>query len=75
MKMEAGYMAIDQYGQTLYLGVTKHPRRELLNRLGARHCVKQYTERKDGTSYHSGYIVGRQWFTLYKVEPFHGVQQ
>jgi len=66
------YMAISQYGETIH-GL-KHPRKDLAERLGVSPSTlkKQYTERKDRTSYHSGYILlsTGDWFTLYEVKPF-----
>lgn len=61
------YMAIDQYGTT-YHGL-KHPRKDLLERLGYTHAHKMYQEKKDGSTVHVGYVIGGLWLTLYKVEP------
>lgn len=61
------YMAIDQYGTT-YHGL-KHPRKDLLNRLGATHAEKIYQEDKKGHVYHVGYVIRGLWLTLYKVTP------
>ena len=60
------YMARDQHGETIHGLVT--PRKDLLERLGRKHADKMYVDTKDGRTLHIGYIVGHQWFTIYKVE-------
>jgi len=65
------YMSIDQYGQTFH-DLGKHPRKELMERLGCQHISKMYLDKKDGTSIHVGYVVGRHWCTLYEVKLFEG---
>jgi hypothetical protein len=62
-------MGRDQYGQT-YHNLGKHPRKELLNRLGRCHAEKMYFEDKEGNSKHVGYVIGRLWVTLYNVTPW-----
>lgn len=59
-------IGIDQYGQH-YDDLGKHPRTELLNRLGYKKAEKMYIDKKDGSSVHIGYIVGSLWITLYKM--------
>jgi len=61
-------MGIDQHGQH-YDNLGKYPRTELLSRLGYKSASKQYVDKKDGASVHSGYIIGGLWITLYKVQP------
>lgn len=61
-------MARDQWGETIYLK-GEHPRKELMDKLGATHCVKQYQDKKDGSVAHTGYIIGLSWYTLYNVTP------
>ena len=61
-------MAIDQYGQT-YHGL-KHPRKDLLERLGYRHAEKMYVDKTDGSIAHVGYVIGGLWLRLYKVQPW-----
>lgn len=62
-------LARDQYGNTLWLE-GKHPRKELLEELGATHCQKQYRDKLDGTTVHNGFIVNGSWYTLYNVAPW-----
>ena len=62
------YMGIDQYGNTYH--DLKHPRKDLLNRLGAKHAEKMYTDYSDGTTRHVGYIINGLWITLYYVKPY-----
>ena len=61
------YMAIDQYNQT-YHGL-RHPRKDLLERLGRSKASKMYIDRKDGSSVHVGYVIAGQWLTIYEVKP------
>jgi hypothetical protein len=65
--MEKKYMAVDQYGQT-YHGLEK-PRRDLMERLGRKHCAKMYVDTKDGDARHCGYIIGGLWLSIYEVKP------
>lgn len=43
----------------------KHPRAELLRALGRKHSEKIYLDKPDGTTVHVGYVVDREWWTLY----------
>ena len=54
-------------------GIKVHPRKELLERLGATHAEKMYTDTADGESKHIGYIVGGEWFTIFEVHEWDGV--
>ena len=63
------YMGIDQYGRT-YHDLGEHPRKGLLEKLGYKNAQKMYTEYKDGTCKHTGYVVGPYWVRLYQIEPF-----
>lgn len=64
--MSKMYMAIDQYGTT-YHGL-KHPRKDLLERLGYASAKKMYVD-KDGKTYHTGYVIGGAWLDVYEVKP------
>lgn len=61
-------MAIDQYGHAHH-GLGPHPRKALLDRLGRKHASKMYVDRKDGTSRHSGWVIGGLWLSVYEVTP------
>jgi hypothetical protein len=61
------FMAIDQYGQH-YDGL-KHPRKDLMERIGCKHASKMYVDGKDGKAYHVGYVIGRLWLNVYRVIP------
>jgi len=61
-------MAIDQYGQAYH--DLKHPRKDLCERLCCQHAAKMYQDRKDGSTYHSGYVIAGLWLTLFEVKPF-----
>ena len=63
------YMAIDQYNET-YHDLGKFPRKELINRIGGGKVSKIYQDKKDGSVVHTGYVIGKTWLNLYKVEPF-----
>lgn len=60
------YMGIDQYGNT-YHGL-RHPRKDLLERLGRKRASKMYVDKLDGSSIHIGYVIAGHWITVYKVE-------
>jgi hypothetical protein len=71
--MLLGFLAIDQYGNTVKLtGVTKHPRKALMEKVGAQSARKMYCDTADGTPRHIGYILGRSWYTLYEVHAWAG---
>lgn len=63
------FMAIDQYGQT-YHNLGKHPRKELIERVGGGKVSKMYQDKKDGSTVHTGYVIGGLWLSLYEVKPF-----
>jgi len=63
----SNYMAIDQHGNTEH-NLGKHPRMELLCRLGKKSAQKMYRDnRVTGETYHAGYVIGKQWFELFEV--------
>jgi hypothetical protein len=62
-------MGIDQYGQT-YHNLGKYPRKELLKRLGYTNARKMYRDKKDSSTVHCGYVIGRFLVELFTVEPF-----
>jgi hypothetical protein len=64
------YMGMDQFGNT-YHDLGKHPRKELLMRLGAKHADKMYNDGPDGPR-HIGYVIRRLWITIFKVEFWYG---
>ena len=65
MKNQKVYMAVDQYGQTFH-GL-KHPRKELMERIGVKHASKMYVDGKDGVTYHTGYVIGGHWLRVGEV--------
>lgn len=69
--MPAQYMAVDQWGNT-YHGLTK-PRRDLIRKIGVQHCTRMYVDGTDGKTYHVGWVVGRHWCRVYRVEPMREV--
>ena len=61
-------MGQDQFGKA-YHDLGKHPLKELLGRLGAKHATKMYQDKADGSTWHTGYIIAGHWISLYYVEP------
>lgn len=61
-------MGIDQYRHT-YHDLGKYPRKELLSRLGYKTANRMYRDKKDGSTVHCGYVIGRIWIELYEVKP------
>ena len=66
--MKLGYMAKSQCGTIHHLyNVDKSPRAQLLAKCGRQHAERIYVDGKDGTPKCIGYVVGREWFTIYEV--------
>jgi len=59
-------IGIDQYGQH-YDNLGKYPRKALIEKIGNQHVEKMYVDKKDGSTKHVGYTIGRLWITLYKL--------
>jgi hypothetical protein len=62
------YMAIDIRSEQTFHGLGPHPRKELLKRLGRKHCQKMYLDKKDGPSVHIGWIIAGMWLEVYEVK-------
>ena len=58
------YLAVDQYGRKIILE-TKHPRKELMELMGATYAQKMYV----GEGTHIGWIVAGHWFGVMKLGP------
>jgi hypothetical protein len=70
--MKLGYMARDQYGQTIHLtDPDKHPKGQLLDKLGRKHAERIYNDGTESTV-HTGYIVAGSWWTIYEVHGWEG---
>jgi len=52
---------LDQYGQPVWARTIK----ELQEKSGGGRISKMYCDKKDGRTVHSGYVVGRRWFSAY----------
>ena len=52
---------IDQYGSRIWAA----SRKELVERAGGGRVNKMYCDKKDGSTVHVGYVVGKRWFTCY----------
>lgn len=67
--MKIGYMASGSRGTVVHLtDPEKHPRGQLLSKLGASHAAKMYV----GDGEHVGYIVNGEWFNVYEVHSWVG---
>lgn len=58
-------IAIDQYGQTYRLA--KHPRKELLELLGATGAQKIYRDTVRGEVKHCGYLIRGLWLDVFRL--------
>lgn len=65
MELRYKFLAEDQYGQQVW--IKDHPRKELCEHVGTTHAEKMYIDDNDGNSHHIGYVVGRRWFSIFKV--------
>lgn len=63
--MIVGYIGIDQYGEHYHL--KEHPRKELLEQLGASRAANMYVDTVDGRVKHKGYVIGGRWIDVYAV--------
>ena len=63
--MKLGYIGIDQYNT--WYRIDKHPRKELLEKLGATHADKMYIDTKQKKTKHTGYIINKLWIDVYEV--------
>ena len=52
---------IDQYGEKYAAYTVKELRKQVPGR-----CGKMYIDRKDGSCWHIGYVVGKHWLTAYR---------
>lgn len=53
---------IDQHGQPIQASSAK----ELAERAGGGRVAKMYSDKKNGRTMWTGYVVGRRWFTAFK---------
>ena len=66
-------MARDQYGDCEHGLDARHPRADLLKRLGSKQAGKVYVDR-GGEAKHIGYVIGKRWFTFYRVTAWEGAE-
>lgn len=65
-----GFLALGNNGETLKLTNPKHPRKQLLERLGRKHADLMYRDNvKSGKAVHCGWVVGGVWWSVYRVCP------
>lgn len=55
---------IDQYGTQFYAATIKELRSKI--GMGGSRVSKMYVDKKDGTTVHIGYVVGKHWLTAYQ---------
>ena len=70
-----GYVAMGNRGTTVHMtNARKHPRKQLLDKLGKTHADKMYTGVRGlpVRGIHIGYVVGGEWFTVYEVHEWMG---
>jgi len=60
-------IAVDQYGK-YYPGLGKHPRKELLKRLGRKHAEKIYVD----NGRHVGYSIAGLWLSIFTIGEWKG---
>jgi hypothetical protein len=61
-------IGLDQFNN-IYFGLGKYPRKELLQQLVYKYAQKIYKDKKDGSTVHCGYVIGRRWIDLYEITP------
>jgi hypothetical protein len=64
---QLGFMARNQYGETIHFPNEQHPRKALLQHFGRKHADKMYVNTKDGKEQHVGYIIAGNWLTIFRV--------
>ena len=62
---QLGYLGTDQYGN--HYNMSDHPRKELMQKLGAKSASKMYVDTTDGKVRHVGYIIKGRWVNVYRV--------
>lgn len=62
------YIAIDQYGE--HYRIEKYPRKELCEIFGTSHADKMYTDKKDGSTVHVGYVIAGHWLKVFNITPW-----
>lgn len=52
---------IDQYGNRFWASTLSELKAQLSGRV-----EKMYTDKVDGSTYHTGYVIGQHWLTAYR---------
>ena len=68
MTKHLGYIGIDQYGQ--HYKLDKHPRKELLEQIGATKADIMYVTTKKGEVVQTGYVIKGNWINVYRIHAF-----
>lgn len=64
--MRLRYVGVDDCGR--FFPIEEHPRRELCEQLGRKHCERMFVDGPDGRPKHIGYVIGGWWIRVYRVE-------
>lgn len=70
-KKQLGYIAVNQYGETLRLTKPDYPKKQLLDKLSASNAKKMYIDGPKGAK-HVGYVISGLWWTIYEVHAWEG---
>jgi len=63
IERKAKRLFIDQYGNRFYANTIKELRSKI--GMGGSKVEKMYIDRKDGSTIHTGYVIGGHWLTMY----------
>lgn len=59
---KAHRLCLDQYGRPIWARTLA----ELREKSGGGRVAKQYSDKLDGRTVHSGYVIGGRWFSVYQ---------
>jgi hypothetical protein len=54
---------VDQYGNRFYAATAKALREQI--GMGSSRIAKMYCDKRDGSTVHTGYVIGQHWLTAY----------
>lgn len=60
---KAKRLFIDQYGNRFFARTVKELRKQI--GMGGSKVEKMYVDRKDGSTIHTGYVIGGHWLSMY----------
>lgn len=62
MKKTKMRLYVDQYGDKIIASTVK----ELKEKSGPGRVYKMFIDSADGKTYHTGYVIGQLWYTMYE---------